>query len=133
MKTIPSRLGQIVRFGLYGAVSVGLSYAVLYGLTEYAGVWYMASAAVATVLNYVLNFLLHKFWTFREKNVKNVPMQAGKYVIMVTSFYLIGAVLMYIMVEWLKIWYMYAQVILTVIISAISFVVTRWIFTLKTN
>lgn len=133
MSTKQSRLGQIVRFCLSGFVSVGLSYATLYCLTEYARVWYMASAAVATVLNYTLNFLLHKFWTFGEKSMKAVPRQAGKYVAMVTTFYVTGAVSMYVMVEWLHIWYMYAQVILTVIISIISFVVTKWIFTPKTN
>lgn len=48
MRTKTSRLRQVVRFCVAGAVGVIAYYAALYGLTEYFGVWYVISAGLVS-------------------------------------------------------------------------------------
>lgn len=128
MRTETSRLGQVVRFCIVGLAGVIIYYVALYGLTEYLGVWYVISAVIGFVLNTGLNFILQKFWTFQNKETHMVGRQLVLYVTMFASFLIGNTVFLYLMVEYLHMWYMTAQVILTAVISALSFVISGRIF-----
>jgi len=128
MQTKTSRLGQVMRFCVAGAVGVIAYYAALYGLTEYLGVWYVASAVIGFILNTGLNFTLQKLWTFQNKETQMVGRQLMLYVAM-NVFFLIGnTVSLYLMVQYLHMWYIGAQMILTVVISILSFIISGRIF-----
>jgi len=128
MRTKTSRFGQVVRFCVAGAAGVIAYYTALYGLTEYLGVWYVLSAVIGFILNTGLNFTLQKFWTFRNKETHMVGRQLALYVVMMVSFLVGNAVFLYLMVEYLHMWYIAAQVILTAVISALSFIISGRIF-----
>ncbi len=122
------RFSQILRFLLGGGVGVLVYYATLYTLTEFAGVWYVISAIVAFVLNYAINFTLQKFWTFENKDTKNVSRQLRLYFGMALGFLATNTVLLYILVEYVHLGYLVAQLILTLLLTVASFVLTRKIF-----
>lgn len=128
MRTKGSRLGQIVRFCVAGAAGVIAYYVALYGLTEYLGVWYVVSAVIGFVLNTGLNFTLQKLWTFQNKEIHMIGRQLVLYVVMFGSFLAGNTVFLYLMVEYLHMWYIAAQVILTAVISILSFIITSRIF-----
>lgn len=128
MRTETSRLRQVVRFCVAGAAGVIAYYAALYGLTEYLGVWYVISAVIGFVLNTGLNFTLQKFWTFQNKETHMVGRQLALYVAMTVSFLIGNTLLLYLMVEYLHLWYIGAQVILTIVISVLSFIISGRIF-----
>ena len=128
MRTKTSRLAQVVRFCVAGAAGVIAYYGALYGLTEYFGVWYVTSAVVGFILNTGLNFTLQKFWTFQNKETQMVGRQLVLYVAMTVSFLIGNTVLLYLMVEYLHMWYVGAQMILTVVISILSFIISGRIF-----
>jgi len=127
------QLAQIVRFCLSGVVGVGSYYLILYCLTEYLGVWYILSATIATVVNYTSNFILHKLWTFKDKERNNIHLKVGKYVAMVIGLYLFGTASLYLLVEYLYLWYIHAQLILTVVVTILSYIFSKRIFAPKTN
>ncbi|MBI2640203.1 MAG: GtrA family protein [Candidatus Sungbacteria bacterium] len=129
MRTEASRLRQVVRFCVAGAAGVIAYYAALYGLTEYFGVWYVISTVIGFVLNTGLNFALQKFWTFQNKETRMVGRQLALYVAMTISFLIGNTVFLYLMVEYLYMWYIGAQVILTAVISVLSFIISGKIFT----
>ena len=128
MRTKTSRLRQVVRFCIAGAAGVIAYYTALYGLTEYLGVWYVTSAMVGFTLNTGLNFILQKFWTFQNKEKHMVGRQLVLYIAMTVSFLVGNALFLYLMVEYLHMWYIGAQVILTVGISILSFIISGRIF-----
>lgn len=128
MRTETSRLRQVVRFCVAGAAGVIAYYAALYGLTEYFGVWYVISAVIGFILNTGLNFTLQKFWTFQNKETHMVRRQLVLYVAMTVSFLVGNTVFLYLMVEYLHMWYIGAQVILTAVISVLSFIISGKIF-----
>jgi putative flippase GtrA len=128
MQTTLSRRWQIVRFCTGGAAGVIAYYAALYGLTEYLGVWYIASAIVAFFLWTGINFIVQKFWTFQNTETHMVRRQIVLYVSMTSSFFVGNTLCLYLMVQHLHMWYIGAQMILTIIISIVSFILTSRIF-----
>ena len=123
-----SRLKQAVRFCIAGAVGVIAYYATLYCLTEYLGVWYIASAVIGFTLNTGLNFTLQKFWTFQDKNTYLIRRQLMLYSLMTILFLILNTLCLYLMVQYLHMWYIGAQMILTVVISILSFIFSGKIF-----
>ncbi|MBU2265109.1 GtrA family protein, partial [Patescibacteria group bacterium] len=109
-------------------LGVLLYYLILYILTDVAGMWYMISAVIASVVNYGSNFVLQKFWTFRNKKTNDIHRQAFKYAIMVTSLFLANLLFLYMLVEYARLWYLVAQVIATILLTIISYLVSRRIF-----
>jgi len=130
MQTKPSRLGQIVRFCFGGAAGVAAYFITLYFLTEYFEIRYTTSSVVAFVVNMSSNFLFHKFWTFKNKEKKRrvVGRQLVLYVAMILTFFGLNLLFLYLMVEYLHLWYIGAQGILTILFSVLSYFGTRWIF-----
>ena len=128
MRTETSHPRQVVRFCITGAAGLIAYYAALYGLTEYLGVWYIISAVIGFILNTGLNFTLQKFWTFQNRKTRMVGRQLVLYVAMTVSFLIGNTVFLYLMVEYMHMWYITAQVILTIIISTLSFIISGRIF-----
>jgi dolichol-phosphate mannosyltransferase len=122
-------MSRVLRFLGAGGLGVLLYYLILYTLTDLAGVWYMASAVIASIVNWTSNFVLQKRWTFENKDNKNLHKQAWEYAGMAIGLFLTNLALLYVLVEYLKLWYMGAQVIVTVTLTIISYFITRRIFT----
>ena len=125
---LASQLSQVMRFLSAGGLGVLLYYLILYTLTDVVGVWYMVSAVIASIVNCSSNFILQKFWTFENKDAKNIHWQAGKYAIMVASLFLANLFLLYVLVKYVHLWYLAAQVIITILLTVISYLVSRRIF-----
>ncbi len=119
---------QITRFLVGGGVGVVVYYVALYILTEFAMVWYVVSATIAFILNNGINFIIQRFWTFKNNDTKAVPMQLTLYFGMGISVLVINTALLYILVEYAHLYYLMAQLILTVILTVVSFVITKKIF-----
>lgn len=126
MKTLD--LPQIMRFLSSGVFGTLLYYVLLYCLTEFAGVLYITSSVIAGFFNWTSNFLFHKFWTFKQKELKNTHVEAGKYILLGCILLILNTTLLFVFVEYLHLWYMLAQLIVTVIITIISYIFARSIF-----
>ncbi|OHA35019.1 MAG: hypothetical protein A3A22_02310 [Candidatus Taylorbacteria bacterium RIFCSPLOWO2_01_FULL_45_34b] len=122
-------LCQVPRFCVSGGAGVAVYYIGLYTLTEFAHVWYVLSAIIAFVLNFLVNFTLMKLWTFRGKGSKEIKRQLVTYFIMAIGFLVANTTLLYVLVEYAHIQYLVAQGVLTVFLSIASFFITRKIFT----
>jgi putative flippase GtrA len=119
---------QISRFSLVGAFSVTTYYALFYGLTEYAHVWYIASAMVAFGGYYVVSFTLQKYWAFRNRSKERIRQQLAQFSLMAVGNWILNTSLLYVLVEYFGMWYLLAQGILTVVVSIIAYFALRWIF-----
>jgi dolichol-phosphate mannosyltransferase len=61
-------LARFIKFCLVGLSGVGVNMGLLWLLTEYAGLVYMISAAIAVETSIITNFLLNNFFTFRGRS-----------------------------------------------------------------
>ena len=120
--------GQIARFSVVGGIGGLVYYGLLYGLTEFVGMWYITSSVVASLVRYLLNFTLQKFWTFRNRTKRTVNRQLTQYSILALTKWVLNTALLYVLVEYLHLWYLLAQGILSILLSVASYFGSRWIF-----
>jgi dolichol-phosphate mannosyltransferase len=116
-----------------GASGILVNLGLLYYLTEYGSLWYFLSYALAISVSITSNFILNKFWTFRDSidSQKTIVMY-GKFV----SVSLVGMAIqlgsVYVLVESLTVYYMLAALISICIAGAINFIINRrWTFGVK--
>ena len=119
---------RTVRFLASGGLSVAVYYVVFYILSEQLKVWYIASSLGAFILYWLTNFGLHKYWTFGDKNTEKIHSQAGRHLAMAVGMLTTNTLGLYLLVEKLGLWHMTAQVILTILLSATSYLLLHKIF-----
>lgn len=125
-------LPQLMRFLIAGGVSTVVVYfPLLYALTEFAGVWYGVSAAIAAIVSNGLNFVLQKRWTFKNKDRGKTYDQAKLYILLKIGLTAIGWAALYVFVEYFGQPYFRTAIIIAIPISAISFLASRKIFKSK--
>jgi putative flippase GtrA len=115
---------QMVKFLIAGGLSTVANFAVLYTLTEFAHIYYLASATVAFIVAFVVSFLLQKFWTF-DQNTGATHTQVALYFLaaMVNLVATVG--LLYLFTDLLHLWYMLSAFFTALIIAIASFFLYR--------
>jgi putative flippase GtrA len=128
---LKAKLLQIARFLIAGGVTVLVYYGILYSLTEFIELWYLISSLVAFLVYVGMNFLIQKYWTFKNSDRKNLKQQLKKYFTVMISLFVINTIALYSLVECLHLKYLIPQFFLTLFLSVLSFRVTKWIFVAK--
>jgi dolichol-phosphate mannosyltransferase len=124
---------QAAKYYAVGASGVLVNLGLLFYLTEYVGLWYFLSYTLAISASITSNFILNKFWTFR--NSINSQRTIVMYVKFASVSFLgmaiqLGSV--YFLVESLSVYYMLAALISISIAGAINFIINRsWTFGVK--
>ena len=124
---------QAAKYYAVGASGVLVNLGLLFYLTEYIGLWYFLSYTLAISVSITSNFILNKFWTFRDSpNSQRTIVMYVKFV----SVSLLGMAIqlgsVYLLVESLAIYYMLAALISICIAGAINFMINRrWTFGIK--
>ena len=124
---------QAAKYYAVGASGVLVNLGLLFYLTEYVGLWYFLSYTLAISASITSNFILNKFWTFRDSiNSQRTIVMYVKFV----SVSLLGMAIqlgtVYLLVELLSVYYMLAALVSISIAGAINFVINRrWTFGIK--
>ena len=119
---------QVFKFCIAGSVGTGLYYGLLYGLTEFAQVWYLGSSIVASIAHFVLKFSLLKFWAFEDRDLTRVHHQLGYFFGLSVVNFGLNTLGLYVLVQYGHLWYMEAQIILTILLPIEVLIVSCWIF-----
>ncbi len=124
---------QAAKYYAVGASGVLVNLGLLFYLTEYVGLWYFLSYTLAISASITSNFILNKFWTFRDStNSQRTIVMYVKFASV--SFLGMGIQLgsVYFLVESLSVYYMLAALISISIAGAINFIINRsWTFGVK--
>jgi putative flippase GtrA len=126
-----SRVESIIRalrFVVTGSAATLINILALYVFTEYGGIWYIHSSILAFALSFAYNFTFQKYWVFKNTDRQQIPKQLPLHL----AWALLGLVertaLLFVFVEFVHIWYILAQAIVSLIVAFQSFFVFRWIF-----
>jgi len=116
----------LIKYAIVGASGVAVNMGVLYSLTEYFGLYYMVSAVIASELSIISNFIINNKWTFSQTDTKH---SAGKRLLIYNAISIIGTVIllgiMYILTEWMSLYYVYSQWIGVVVVFGINYVLNK--------
>ena len=122
-----------IKYYTVGGSGVLVNLGILYTLTDFMGLWYIASQVIAISLSISSNFLFNRFWTFSGS------IQEQRNSVMYVKFIIVSLIGMgiqlgitFALVENIALYYMYAAGIGIVVAGAINYVVNRrWTFGIK--
>lgn len=109
-------IGYVVFAGFATLVDLGL----LYALTEFLHIWYFYSAAFAYFIGMITNYSLNKYLNFRNRS-KQIIQQFGLFATVVLIGLGLNQLILYSLVEFAKLWYMFAKFIAIFIVMFWSF------------
>jgi putative flippase GtrA len=123
---------RFFRFIISGLASLAINLGVLYVLTEQAHLWYLASSVTAVIVSYALNFSLHKYWTFENAGGKPLSRQLSLHFSIFLFNLVLNTLLIYVLVEYLHVWYFAAQIVATAFIAIEDyFLFSKFVFNTK--
>ena len=126
-------VAQTIKYFLVGGIGVGVNLGLLYGLTDFLGIWYILSQGIAIAISITNNFFLHRYWTFKNEIVE--PKTLERYI----KFFIVSIIgmgiqlgLTFILVENYAMYYLSAAVLSIIVASAFNYLVNRkWTFEIK--
>jgi len=125
------KIEQFLKFCVVGSLGTITNLLILYGLTEFANIWYIFSAVVAFVIAATQNFILNKIWTFKDRrNGKAfVAKQWTKFFTISILSLGINLIVLYTLVEFFGVWYIFAQILATLVALSVNFLGNKtWTF-----
>ncbi len=118
-----------IKFMIAGIGAGTIHLVVLYLLVEWAHLYYLVSTTLALVLAWSVSFVFQKYWTFRDVSEKGLAQQTVLYFLMQGGGLVVNTFLMYLLVEWAQVWYLVAQIVTSLAIALVTFIINkRYIF-----
>ena len=117
--------GQFVRFVLAGAFAFTINLVALYFFTDIIGIYYLVSTVLAFLISFSVSFTLQKFWTFQDSSRDRLHIQLPLYLGMQLTNVPLNVALMYTFVEYLHIWYLFSQAVISLGLAAVIFFLNK--------
>ena len=118
------RMLEIIRFCFVGGVSFLMDYAILFALTEFAGVYYLYSSAISFSVTVVFNYWLCVIYVF-----KDAQKQSARRAIIFFGTGVVGLLLnqfcMWFFVAIAGLHYMLAKIFATIIVTIWNYLTKR--------
>lgn len=108
-----------------GGTATVIDLVALYILTDAYKIWYLLSAIIAFAIAFIANFAMQKFWSFAGEHEKKSHHQLFLFLSINLMNLAINASGMYLLVDKIKIWYIFSQIIMSALIAMESFFVYK--------
>ncbi len=105
------RLRRLVRYLCSGVTAALLNIGILFILVEYVQIHYLSASICAVLGSMVAGFTLQKFWTFKDRGLARTHVQFTGYAAVSALNLVVNTSVMYVLVSFLGVWYIAAQVI----------------------
>ena len=120
-----------IKYSVVGTSGTIVDVASLFVFIEYFALPLLLATTISFMLSVVNNFVLNKIWTFKNTS-SNYRKLFIKFLIVSCGGLCITNVAMYIQVEWMDVWYIYAKLITSVIVLSWNFLANKyWTFHIK--
>lgn len=119
---------KVVKFIISGGSAFSANIILLYLFTEFFGWWYILSATLSFTLSIGVGFSLNKFWTFLDHSTEGIYTQMSSYVLINLVNLLLNILMLYILVDYFGLWYISAQIIVSILLAVESFFLYGRIF-----
>lgn len=118
---------QLMKYGVVGGIAFIVDYGSLYLLTEYAGVHYMLSAAIAFILGLICNYILSTAWVFGESKISNKMAEFIGFAVIGVLGLLLNELIIYVSTDLIGLHYMVGKIISTAIVFFWNFFARRYL------
>ena len=112
---------QVRNFGIVGCTVTLLDFIMLHLFVEKAGMWYLASAALAFTISTVINYLLTMKFVFKGREGRNKKEEFAVFAILNLIGLGLTTLLMWLLVDKAGLYYMFAKVFMSATVMFWSF------------
>lgn len=120
----PSRVAELLRFGVAGALSFAVDYSVLVLLTDVGGLHYLLGAAVSFTASVAVNYLICRLWVFQGSGEQDAASKA-LFIGSSVAGLLLNQLLMWLLVDGLRFDYRIAKLFTTAIVMIWNYIMKR--------
>src|SRR5690606_33813932 len=122
---------QFIKYGLVGLVGTAIQTSTLIILVELYSFRPIFASIIGFIGSLIVSFILNLKWTFQVS--ENKAQLFIKYVIVSISGLILNVSIMFIFVDIFGGWYIWAQIIVIIIVPIVNFIMNRfWAFSNKT-
>jgi putative flippase GtrA len=121
-----SMVRQFTLYALMGGMATGVDWLSFYSLNIIGGVSYLVAVILSFSLGAMINYLLNRFITFKDQT-RQIIAQIGVYSFICALSLLGSIILMYVLVEQVRLWSMAARMVTSGIMLVLNFLVHKFI------
>lgn len=107
---------QFLRYVFVGGAAFIVDFFSLFLLTDYFGIYYIISAALAFILGLVTNYLLSIKWVFNQRNIDNKTIEFSLFAFIGIIGLGLNEIFIWFFTSKLSIYYMISKIITAIII-----------------
>ena len=115
----------IAKYVISGLIAASVQVGTLAFLVEIVGMHHRGAVPIAFLVSAIVAFCFQKFWTFRDRSMEHSHFQAALYVTLVAIAFFLNMLFMYIFVDILHFWYIFAQVITIGLVTIVTFLCNK--------
>ncbi len=122
------KYNKFLKFCIVGGIGVVINIGLLYTLTEYIGLFYLASSAIAIEISIISNFILNNFWTWK-KSKTGFSKKFLQFNLVSIAALVINLAVLFTLTEIFELWYILSQLAGIVLATLINFYLNdKWTF-----
>lgn len=125
--TLISQYQRFAKFLVTGVIMTVVNLGLLYLCTDIIGLWYMVSLYVSFAITVILNFIVQKYWTFHDAPRHSTGRRFGLFVLNAIVYLALNSLVLYLLVEYVHMWYLLAQAITIGILMIMNYTFYRLI------
>jgi len=112
---------QLVRYAFVGGVAFIVDFSLLFFLTEFFGVYYLISAAIAFLLGLAINYILSIVWVFSKRTFRNKWFELGIFTLIGTVGLGFNELFIWFFTEHIHFHYLLSKIVSTVFVYLWNF------------
>lgn len=116
---------QFLKYIVVGGLAFIVDFLTLYILTEYQHFHYMLSAGIAFIIGLNVNYILAKFFVFKDTKIVNPKKEYLAIVIISISGLILNQLLLFVITEFLGVYYLYSKLIAATLILIYNFAIRK--------
>lgn len=117
---------QFFRYILVGGTAFIVDFGSLYAFTEFFGVYYLISAAIAFLLGLVANYLLSIGWVFNRRSFDNRTFEFGIFAMIGIVGLGLNEIFIWFFTAELNFYYLISKIIAAILILFWNFFARKW-------
>lgn len=117
---------QLFRYIFTGGAAFIVDFSSLFILTDFFGIYYLASAAIAFVLGLITNYILSINWVFNRRTMNNRKLEFGVFTLIGVVGIFLNEVFIWFFTENLQIYYLFSKIIAAVLILFWNFFARKY-------
>jgi putative flippase GtrA len=118
---------QLFRYIFVGGVAFAVDFISLFILTNYLGIYYLISAAIAFTLGLLLNYILSVKWVFNRRTIENRTFEFGIFAFIGIVGLGLNEVFIWFFTQDLQIYYLISKILASIIILFWNFFARKFI------